>query len=284
MEVAIKGATAPTAPTDTVAPTATISYSTVNPTNQDVIVTVIPSEPVSVTNNNGLGQYTFSQNGSFTFTFEDAAGNAGSVVAIVNNIDKTAPVTIDDAPNGWVNKDVTVNFIARDTDSGVTATYYTIDNGAPQTGESVTFTSEGIHSLTYWSVDNAGNVEDMKTVSIYLDKTAPSLQVELDQTILWAANNKPVSVTAVVDSSDNLSGVDSVVLTSIIPSELDDASEQLVGDAVLGALDKTFTLLAKKANKKTDLTYSITYTAIDKAGNQTDTTVMVRVPHNMSGR
>lgn len=117
-----------------------------------------------------------------------------------------------------------------------------------------------------------------------MDKTAPSLQVELDKQILWAANNKPVSVTAFIDSSDSLSGVDSVVLISIIPSELDDASEQLVGDAVLGALDRTFTLLAKKANKKADLTYSITYTAMDKAGNQTDTTVMVRVPHNMSGR
>lgn len=213
-----------------------------------------------------------------------AAGNAGSVVAIVNNIDKTAPVTTDDAPNGWVNKDVTLNFMARDMDSGVAETYYTIDNGAPQTGESVTITSEGIHSLTYWSVDNAGNAEEKKTVSIYLDKTAPSLQVELDQPIFWAPNNKPVSVTAVVDSSDRLSGNDTVVLSSIIPSELDDASEQLVGDAKYGTLDKTFTLLAKKANKKADLTYSITYTALDKAGNQTVTTVIVRVPHNMSGK
>ncbi|MBT2654579.1 pectate lyase [Bacillus sp. ISL-18] len=280
MEVAIKGETEST---DTVAPTATISYSAVNPTNKDVIVTVIPSEPVTVTNNNGLGQYTFSQNGSFTFTFEDAAGNAGSVVATVNNIDKTAPVTTDDAPNGWVNKDVTVNFMAKDMDSDVAATYYTIDNGAPQTGKSVTITSEGIHSLTYWSVDNAGNVEEKKTVSIYLDKTAPSLQVDLDQSILRTANNKPVSVTAVVDSSDSLSGIDSVVLSSIIPSELDDASEQLVGDATYGTLDKTFTLLAKKA-KKAELTYSITYTAMDKAGNQTVSTVIVRVPHDQSGR
>lgn len=284
MEVALKGASEPTEPTDTVAPTATISYSAVNPTNKDVIVTVIPSEPVTVTNNNGLGQYTFSQNGSFTFTFEDAAGNAGSVVATVNNIDKTAPVATDDAPNGWVNKDVTVNFIARDMDSGVEATYYTIDNGAPQTGESVTITAEGIHSLTYWCVDNAGNVGEKKTVSIYLDKTAPSLQVDLDQSILRIANNKPVSVTAVVDSSDSLSGVDSVVLSSIIPSELEDESEPLVGDAIYGTLDKTFTLLAKKARKKADLTYSITYKALDKAGNQTVTTVIVRVPHDESGK
>ncbi len=197
-------------------------------------------------------------------------------------IDTVAPVTTDDAPNGWVNKDVTVNFMASDMDSGVAVTYYTMDNGAPQTGQSVTITSEGIHSLTYWSVDHAGNVEEKKTVSIQLDKTGPTLQVELDQTILKPANNKPVSVTAFVDSSDSLSGIDSVVLSSIIPSELDDASEPLVGDATYDTLDQTFTLLAKKANKKADLIYSITYTAWDKAGNQTVTTVTVRVPHNQS--
>ncbi|MGM0900429.1 MAG: OmpL47-type beta-barrel domain-containing protein [Bacillota bacterium] len=177
-----------------------------------------------------------------------------------------------------------MNFMAEDTDSGVAATYYSLDNEAPHTGESVTITSDGIHSLMYWSVDHAGNVEDKKTVSIFLDKTAPSLQVDLDHQILWAANNKPVTVNAAVDSSDSLSGIDTVVLTSIVPSELDDASQELVGDAEYGTLDTTFTLLAKKANKKGDLTYSVTYTAYDKAGNQTDTTVIVLVPHDQSGK
>ena len=78
-------------------PTASISYSTTTLTNQDVVATLTPSEPITVTNNGGTLTRTFSQNGSFTFTFMDVAGNAGSSTATVSNIDKTPP-TIP-APN-----------------------------------------------------------------------------------------------------------------------------------------------------------------------------------------
>jgi hypothetical protein len=77
---------------DTIAPTAvTISYSTTDWTNGDVIATLNPSEPITVTNNDGSTSHTFTINGSFTFEFVDAAGNLGSATATVNNIDKTAP-------------------------------------------------------------------------------------------------------------------------------------------------------------------------------------------------
>lgn len=75
---------------DLVAPTGTISYSTLAPTNQPVTATLVPSEPVTVTNNLGL-DYTFAANGSFTFQFVDAAGNPGTATATVSNIDLTAP-------------------------------------------------------------------------------------------------------------------------------------------------------------------------------------------------
>jgi len=87
---------APTPPviiddTDKIAPTATVSYSNTAPTNQGVVATITPSEPVTITNNGGSPSYTFTENGSFTFEFVDAAGNVGSAVATVSNIDKTAP-------------------------------------------------------------------------------------------------------------------------------------------------------------------------------------------------
>lgn len=76
---------------DSAAPTATISYSTTATTNQDVIATLEPSEPVTVTNNDGSRTKTFTENGSFTFTFVDQVGNNGSTTATVSNIDKTPP-------------------------------------------------------------------------------------------------------------------------------------------------------------------------------------------------
>jgi pectate lyase/fibronectin type 3 domain-containing protein len=186
---------------DTVAPTAAIHYSAVHPTNQDVVVTLMPSEPVTVKNNDGLASYIVRQNGSFAFTFEDAAGNTGSAVAVVNNI----------------------------------------------------------------------------------DKTAPTIQIKLDKTTLWPANNKPIFITANVQSSDDHSGIESVVLTSITPS-YDDGSGNMVKDAEYGTLDTTFTLLAKKAGDKTDLVYLVTYIATDRAGNTTEATAAVTVPHNQSGK
>lgn len=70
-------------------PTAKIQYSTTSMTNQNVTATLIPSE--QVTANGGSMTHTFTENGSFTFHFTDSAGNTGTAVASVNNIDKIAP-------------------------------------------------------------------------------------------------------------------------------------------------------------------------------------------------
>ena len=94
---------------DTTAPTATVSYSTTQPTNGDVVAAITPSESVTVTNTeNGSLSYTFTENGSFTFEFEDEAGNKGTAVATVSNIDKSLPTgTISYDITGPTNQDVT---------------------------------------------------------------------------------------------------------------------------------------------------------------------------------
>jgi hypothetical protein len=71
---------------DRTAPTASIVYSTTEPTKQVVIATIMASEPVTITNNEGLDSFTFKENGTFTFEFVDAAGNTGMAVAEVSNI------------------------------------------------------------------------------------------------------------------------------------------------------------------------------------------------------
>ena len=95
--------------------------------------------------------------------------------------DETPPTTTDDAPSGWVNRDVTVTLNASDGESGVAATYYTVDGGPRETGNSVTLTTEGTHTLTYWSADHAGNAEAARTVSVRIDKAAPSITVSMPE-------------------------------------------------------------------------------------------------------
>lgn len=77
---------------DRTPPSANIQYSTTRPTAGSVTATLIqPTEPFTVTNNNGSPSYTFTDNGDFRFELKDNAGNTGNVTARVSWIDKTAP-------------------------------------------------------------------------------------------------------------------------------------------------------------------------------------------------
>lgn len=71
---------------DRTAPTATVAYSTTDPTSGTVTATITPSEAVTIANNEGADSYEFLYNGSFTFELVDAAGNAGTATATVSNI------------------------------------------------------------------------------------------------------------------------------------------------------------------------------------------------------
>ena len=91
----------------------------------------------------------------------------------VNGPDTTAPGTTATAPQGTVTTDATITFAAADNQggSGVAATYYTVDGGAQQTGNTVTLTTSGTHTVTYWSKDWAGNTEQAHTVTVSIDKS-----------------------------------------------------------------------------------------------------------------
>lgn len=72
---------------------ATITYSTEEPTKEDVVATIsFNRNGVSVLNNDGEIQYTFTENGEFTFEYEDEYGFTGTKTATVDWIDKEGPV------------------------------------------------------------------------------------------------------------------------------------------------------------------------------------------------
>jgi hypothetical protein len=125
------------------------------------------------------GDSTISSEGSNLManaSVSDKAGNTGSGVSAKVNIDKTAPVTgISGTSNNWTNGSVTVTLSPSDALSGVASTSYTVDGGATQSGTSFTLATEGDHVITYWSTDEAGNVEATRTAHAKIDKTAPTI-------------------------------------------------------------------------------------------------------------
>ncbi len=132
-----------------------------------------------------------------TFTATDAAGNHATASSTITVVDRTAPVTVATAPAGWQKTDVTVTLSASDNLSGVNATYYRVDGGAPLVGTSATISAEGTHTVEFWSEDNSGNSEAPKSVTVQIDKTAPEAYIQLD----------PSSKDVAVYGRDGLSGV-----------------------------------------------------------------------------
>lgn len=56
------------------------------------------SEPVTILNNGGSPDYTFTSNGSFTYAFSDAAGNIGYATAVVDWISTALPAVLQSDP------------------------------------------------------------------------------------------------------------------------------------------------------------------------------------------
>ena len=99
-------------------------------------------------------------------------------------LDTTAPTTTATGANAdttaytfgnWTNQTVTVTLSASDMQSGVAATYYTIDSGTQQTYSApFDVSGSGTHTITYWSVDKVGNVETVNSATVMIETVAPS--------------------------------------------------------------------------------------------------------------
>src|SRR5439155_20646734 len=79
---------------------------------------------------------------------------------------------------------VTVTLAAKDNSggSGVKATTYTTDGTNPQTSSTAvaytgTFTVSRTRTIKYYSVDNAGNSESLKSKQIQIDAAAPTVSI-----------------------------------------------------------------------------------------------------------
>jgi hypothetical protein len=86
-----------------------------------------------------------------------------------------------DGENGWYVSDVNVTLEAYD-DIGVDTTYYRINKGVWELYTSPFILSEDGEDILieYYSVDTGGNVEDVKSATIDIDKTPPEMIVEWD--------------------------------------------------------------------------------------------------------
>jgi hypothetical protein len=200
------------------------------------------------------GDDTISGEGTGLSATETVTDNAGNQTTASSSptvkIDMTPPNTDAVAPTGWNNTDVTVALNAHDALSGVAATDYTINGGPVQTYDptaKITFSAEGVYTLEWWSVDNAGNTERHHTVSVNIDKTPPTIgHVLLPVTNTNGWENADTTVR--FQCTDALSGIASCTADQVVTTEgkdqlvtgtaVDNAGNQAT-DPALVSIDKT---------------------------------------------
>jgi endo-1,4-beta-xylanase len=205
-------------------------------------------------------------------------------------VDSEDPVTTaSGVPTNWTNQDVSVKLSATDENSGVAKTEYKINNGewVPYTN-GIQVTNEGVNTVYYRSVDKAGNTEDTKSVEVMIDKSAPTLDFSLNQSVITNRNHQMVPITTTVNPNDPLSGVASVQLVSIVSNQPDNGTGdgntiQDIQGAEFGTLDTNFLVRAERSISG-DRIYTVTYKVIDNVGNSTVGTQTITVKHNNSSK
>ncbi|BFH18150.1 hypothetical protein J6TS7_38080 [Paenibacillus dendritiformis] len=206
----------------------TITPSITGWTMQDVSVTVVPGSDsgsgvqkteysLSGATSKGWTAFTapfvVSSEGSTTITARtvDRAGNMGMSTSTVR-IDRTAPTTPileysspGGTANGWSNEDYRISLIhGDDSMSGIKHSEISIGGQPWQTySQPFKVSQEGTTQITARSIDNVGNVGPEASVTVRLDRTAPTISISPMERE-WDDQDIEVEIRF----SDELSGID----------------------------------------------------------------------------
>lgn len=121
----------------------------------------------------------------------------------------TSTVNTSSPSDLWNNNNVTgtINAVDNAGGLGVKEIHYSINGGAETViaGDNANFTinEEGVSNLSYYAVDNAGNVEQSKSIEVKIDKTAPTLSFSGNLGTYSTDMNISISCNA----EDSLSGI-----------------------------------------------------------------------------
>ena len=192
----------------------------------------------------------------------DLAGNATTATSPAVSIDLTAPTTaISAVPTAFTNTDVSITLTPTDNLSGVASTSYSINGGPNVLGTSVSLTTNGVHTLRYSSVDNAGNVETQHLITIRIDNTAPTINASQSPAPNGAGwNSSDVTVSFVC--GDSLSGIASCSAPQTVTTE---GVGQLVSGSAVDNAGNTAAASATVSIDKTAPTVGATLSAAANA-------------------
>jgi hypothetical protein len=144
----------------------------------------------------------------------------------------------------------------------------------------------GTHSLLLTVSDEHQDSLPASVAVTVVDRTPPDLAVSVSPSVLWPPDHTLRTVRVEVNAPDSCGSTQQVRLVSITSSEPDDAQRadgRTRGDIVgaqIGTDDREFQLRAERAGDGPGRVYTITYEAVDQAGNRTERSAQVFAPHH----
>ncbi len=202
---------------------------------------------------------TLGQNGTFGINFyvtDSGTAAAGFLDTLTTSVH--IEIAVDDTPPATTATRVSENacslvdvvLTAQDEPggSGVKEIRYSIDGGAtvvvPGDSASISFNTAGVHSLTFFATDQAGNAEAPQTLSVKTDNTPPQITC-------------PATLVA------ECTGNKSATVMPLTATATDDCTTPTVTGPAVGAYALGTT--------------SVTYTATDGSGNSVSCTANIVV-------
>lgn len=148
-------------------------------------------------------------NHTVQFYSTDASGNREATKSVsfkmaLGGPPTTATLSGTHGTAGWYVSTVQVTLNANGGPSGVQSIHYRIDNGTWQTYALPFLVGEGVHSVDYYAVNNAGSQGSQSTSYINVDTTAPTVATHLSGTGNGGWYRSPVVLN--LSATDALSG------------------------------------------------------------------------------
>ena len=175
---------------DKTAPTGSLSHNPTQWVNTDVKIhwsvadansgvkqIKLPDGTIKTT---ATGDYTVSQNGTYTFVVYDVAGNTLTLQETVTNIDKTPPTgSLSHNPTDWVIDYVKIHWTASDSQSGFNRVVLPDGTSTTNTSGDFTVTDNGTYTFTLY--DNVGNSKILTENINNIDKIMPEGVLSLQE-------------------------------------------------------------------------------------------------------
>lgn len=191
-----------------------------------------------------------------------------------------------DGQNGWFKTKPTVSFSSSDNCSGVAATEYSTDGGATWQLSSGSFVveNEGTTTILYRSTDQAGNEETVRSLTLNVDTTAPTITLTATPSEVWPPNGQTVSVAINGTGADSVSGLASVsyLVTDEYGSSLGIPVRSLSGNSSQWS-DSLGVEARRNGADRDGRLYTVIATLTDLAGNTASATTTILVPHDRRG-